>query len=73
MKLRTFVDDISEHLRDYILKVNVNRNALFNMVRDGGVVTISISQTQIRGIAKHRDGTVTKLKTLDMKVRNSQS
>lgn len=69
MKIRTFLDDISEHLQDYILKVNVNRNALLNMARDGGVVTISISQTQIRGIAKHKDGTESKLKTLDLKIK----
>jgi len=35
----------------------------------GGTVTVSISQTQIRGIAKHKDGTETKLKTIDIKTK----
>lgn len=73
MKIRTFLDDISEYLQDYVLKVNINRDALLNIARDGGVATINISQTQIKGIVKHKDGTETKLKTLDIKVRNNQS
>lgn len=73
MKIRTFLDDISEYLQDYVLKVNLNRNALLNIGRDGGVATINISQTQIRGTVKHKDGSETKLKTIDIKVRNNQS
>lgn len=73
MKIRTFLDDISEYLQDYVLKVNINRDALLNIARDGGVATINISQTQIKGLVKHKDGTETKLKTLDIKVRNNQS
>lgn len=73
MKIRTFLDDISEYLQDYVLKVNINRDALLNIARDGGVATINISQTQIKGFVKHKDGTETKLKTLDIKVRDNQS
>ena len=73
MKIRTYLDDILDNLQLYITKVAMNRSALFDMARDGGVVTINISQTQIRGVAKHKDGTETKLKTLDIKVTNSQS
>lgn len=73
MKIRTFLDDILDNLQLYITKVNVNRDALLNIASNGGVVTLNISQTQIKGTVKHKDGTETKLKTLDIKVRNNQS
>lgn len=70
MKIRTFLDDILDNLQLYITKVNANRDALLNIAGEGGVATISVSQTQIRGVVKHKDGSETKLKTLDIKIRN---
>lgn len=73
MKIRTFLDDVVDNLPVYLTKVTANRNALLNIVARGGVATITISQNQIRGMVKHKDGTETKLKTFDIKVRNSRS
>lgn len=70
MKITNVLDNILDYLQDY-LKVSVVRNALFDMAQNGGTVTINVSQTQIRGIAKQKDGTETKLKTIDIKTKYS--
>ncbi len=68
MKITNVLDNILDYLQDY-LKVSAVRGALLDMSQNGGTVTVSISQTQIRGIAKHKDGTETKLKTIDIKTK----
>ncbi|MEK7550812.1 MAG: hypothetical protein AAB535_03455 [Patescibacteria group bacterium] len=70
MKIKTFVDSLFENLEDYVLKVKMNRNAFLSVGNIGGVATINISQTQIKGTVKHKDGTETKLKTIDIKVKS---
>ncbi|PIR42695.1 hypothetical protein CO058_00550 [candidate division WWE3 bacterium CG_4_9_14_0_2_um_filter_35_11] len=68
IKISEFVDVVQSNVANFF-KVKINRN-LLNSVENGGVATIKISTTQIKGFIEDKQGKQTKLKRINIKVNN---